>query len=221
MSGHPAVASAGDLDDVVLARVAFSRLVEPGDVVAGALLGALGPVEALDWVRAALARGSAGDAGLGRSDRGGVPGGTGTPGGVGSLGRPEVPEESARPGVPGVPGGSGGPDALDGLGATSVRRLETALRGWAPRWSGLDPRRDLAAAQRLGCRVLVPEAPGWPSRLDELGPAAPACLWQRGPLDLVGPLTRSVAVIGARACTAYGERVTATLAGGLADAGWA
>ena len=32
---------------------------------------------------------------------------------------------------------------------------------------------------------------------------------------------RSVAVVGARACTAYGERATAAVAGGLAQDGWA
>ena len=157
---------------VVHARAAWSRLVEPGDLVAGALVQALGPVEALDWVRAAWLRGAAG----------------------------------------------GGPHA--GLSAPALARLDRALGGWAARREGLDPRRDIDAVVRLGGRVLVPEEPCWPARLDDLGPAAPACLWQLGVAPLEPLLERSVALIGARACTPYGERVAAEVAGGVADAGW-
>ena len=39
-----------DPDDPVLARAAWSRIAEPGDPVAGALVGHLGPVGALDWL---------------------------------------------------------------------------------------------------------------------------------------------------------------------------
>ena len=38
-------------DATLLARAAWSRVVEPGDVVAGAVIGALGPVDALGWLR--------------------------------------------------------------------------------------------------------------------------------------------------------------------------
>jgi DNA processing protein len=43
------------LDEVVLARAAWSRVVEPGDAVATAVIDALGPVDALDWLRHAAA----------------------------------------------------------------------------------------------------------------------------------------------------------------------
>lgn len=36
---------------LLLARATWSRLVEPGDVVAGALVGALGPIDALEWLQ--------------------------------------------------------------------------------------------------------------------------------------------------------------------------
>lgn len=158
--------------EVVLARAAWSRLVEPGDLVAGALVEALGPVEAWEWVRAALDRGRA----------------------------------------------DGGPQ--EGLGQQARAQLDRALGGWAARWDGVDPRRDVDGIVRLGGRVLVPEDPGWPASLDDLGPATPACLWQLGEAPLVRLVDRSVAVIGARACTSYGERVAAEIVGGLVDAGW-
>lgn len=53
-------------DDVVLARAAWSRLAEPGDVVAGALVAALGPVDALAWLRETAGHGDQGSPGLGR-----------------------------------------------------------------------------------------------------------------------------------------------------------
>src|SRR5699024_7103944 len=42
-----------DIDDELAARVAWSRLIEPGDAVAGELVRTLGAVRALAWARAA------------------------------------------------------------------------------------------------------------------------------------------------------------------------
>ena len=73
---------------------------------------------------------------------------------------------------------------------------------------------------RRGVRVVVPGEPEFPTQLLDL-PEPPLALWIRGPLDLRAAALRSVAVVGARACTAYGERATAAVAGGLAQDGWA
>lgn len=78
----------------------------------------------------------------------------------------------------------------------------------------------LAEMSRRGVRVVLPGDPEFPSQLLDL-PEPPLALWIRGPLDLRAAALRSVAVVGARACTAYGERATAALAGGLAQDGWA
>lgn len=40
-----------DADEALLAAVAWSRVAEPGEVAAGALIGAIGAVAALDWLR--------------------------------------------------------------------------------------------------------------------------------------------------------------------------
>ena len=58
--------------------------------------------------------------------------------------------------------------------------------------------------------------PEWPPGLADLGHAAPHCLWVVGQ-PLARALERSVAVVGARAATAYGQRVSAELGGGLAE----
>lgn len=74
-------------------------------------------------------------------------------------------------------------------------------------------------ARALGARVVVPGDEEWPVELDHLE-APPWCLWVRGPLRLDEVPARSVAVVGARAATAYGEHVTATICLGLAEKGF-
>jgi len=49
----------------------------------------------------------------------------------------------------------------------------------------------------------------------------PIGLWVCGPADLAGMDRQSVAVVGSRAATAYGEHVAADLSYALAGRGWA
>ncbi|BDZ43939.1 hypothetical protein GCM10025865_32380 [Paraoerskovia sediminicola] len=102
----------------------------------------------------------------------------------------------------------------------ALRRLRRAVDRWTPRLDGLDPRRELAVIQSLGGRVVVPDSPQWPRGVEALGVHGPMCLWVRGELDLGRASQRSVALVGARACTEYGRRVAVELAEGLADRGF-
>ncbi|WP_327697973.1 DNA-processing protein DprA [Streptomyces sp. NBC_00459] len=112
-----------------------------------------------------------------------------------------------------------------------VRRLRdggpmlTGVTG--TRWAGLcaraaqaEPERDLAVARAAGVRFVWPGEPEWPAQLDDLGDARPTGLWVRGRPSLRMWALRSVAVVGARACTEYGAHMAATLAAGLAERGW-
>jgi DNA processing protein len=101
----------------------------------------------------------------------------------------------------------------------TLRVLARALPRWAPRLADLDPRAALDDLDARGGVLLVPGTPAWPRGLDDLGPSAPLCLWLRGDPDLAGAAVRSVAVVGARAATAYGERVAGDLGAGLAERG--
>ena len=83
-----------------------------------------------------------------------------------------------------------------------------------------DPLGDLDVAARLGGRVIIPSDIDWPSQLNDLGPAAPWLLWVRGLPDLRLSMLRSIAVVGARAATAYGDRVASEFAAELAASGW-
>lgn len=97
-----------------------------------------------------------------------------------------------------------------------VETLVSARRRWLPRVS--DAPFASEGARRAHAEPVTPAHPLWPSRLDDLGPHAPLCIWVRGD---VRALSRPVAValVGARAATGYGEQTTATLAAELAAEG--
>ncbi|MBY8879460.1 DNA-protecting protein DprA [Streptomyces sp. PLK6-54] len=101
------------------------------------------------------------------------------------------------------------------LGAGPRRTEGYLLR--APR---ADPVGDLAAALRVGGRFVCPGDGDWPGQLDDLGDERPYGLWVRGDASLRMWALRSVAVVGARACTDYGVHMAALLGSGLAAAGW-
>lgn len=89
----------------------------------------------------------------------------------------------------------------------------------AGRVGTLDVAREVYVADRTGLRILVPGDEQWPAGLDDLD-SPPWCLWVRGDGDLAALCARSVAVVGARAATAYGMSVARQLAGGLAAKGF-
>lgn len=94
------------------------------------------------------------------------------------------------------------------------------LAGYRRRAALADPRRDLAEAAEAGVRFICPGSAQWPTQLDDLGDARPVGLWVRGGADLRTWALRSVALVGARACTPYGAHMAQTLAAGLAERGW-
>ncbi|WP_406145670.1 DNA-processing protein DprA [Streptomyces sp. NBC_01012] len=110
-----------------------------------------------------------------------------------------------------------GPDGpARALGGMTAARLA----GYRLRASSAAPARDLADMAAIGGRFVCPGDREWPSQLDDLGDGRPIGLWARGGPDLRLWALRSVALVGARACTPYGAHMAATLAGGLAERGW-
>ncbi|MGI8678571.1 MAG: DNA-processing protein DprA [Jatrophihabitans sp.] len=106
-----------------------------------------------------------------------------------------------------------------------------------------DPHADLAAAERHGIRLLVPESDEWPhygfaalertglerveqwhhgnKRHSESGEEIPPlALWAKGPLDAAELSVRSVGIVGARAATEYGCMVAREFASALARMGF-
>ena len=119
----------------------------------------------------------------------------------------------------------------DGALPTAMGRLEglcdrdaaiaiaKAHEGWVRRWGYVDTPL-LQRAAKIGARLVIPGDLEWPTLVSDWGPLAPLALWVRGGGDLVTLWRRSVAIVGARASTSYGEHVTGEIAAGVADAGW-
>jgi DNA processing protein len=123
-------------------------------------------------------------------------------------------------------------DLVADVGAVALHRMladERDIAGLltdvAARLLDLDPEAELAAAARGGLRFVIPGDPEWPSQLDDLagiGPVQsrggiPLGLWVRGPLRL-DQLTASVAVVGARSATSYGDALAGEIGLTLARA---
>jgi DNA processing protein len=107
------------------------------------------------------------------------------------------------------------------LGELADGTFADAFARWGPRVRQVDPLLHLRQAARFGARLVIPGDDAWPTGLDDLGVHAPSALWVRGNAGLLGRLDRSVAIVGARAATGYGEHVTIELASGLVDRGFA
>lgn len=107
----------------------------------------------------------------------------------------------------------------------AVETVQRVMRGtgrlgrFAGRVKTLDVDRDVANATGRGARVVIPGDGEWPRGLDDLE-IPPWCLWVRGEVPLAAAVSRSVAVVGARVSTSYGEHLSSELAAGLASRGW-
>ncbi|MFJ5098158.1 DNA-processing protein DprA [Streptomyces sp. NPDC088557] len=233
--------------DERLARAALSRAVEPGDEHAGRWLRRYGAIGFLAHLLGTPARPGATE---GRephparylTDGPGTPGASDTADARGIPGTADAPGSS---GGPGTPDSSGTPDAAGFAGTTGAPSLTRTSRAsavtgafpgpgddsfpgtgakrvasWRMRANSADPVRDLDTVHRLGGRFVVPGDIEWPRQLDDLGDTRPLGLWVRGPADLRTWALRSVALVGARACTPYGAHTATELATGLARQGW-
>lgn len=119
-------------------------------------------------------------------------------------------------------------DVDDSLaGAVEARRLESKGD-----FVGL-AERALEATERLGARIVTPEDDEWPAQVGDLRRISresesrldrdtypPVCVWLRGSAPLDAVAHRSVAIVGARASTPYGNHIAMEFGYGLAERGW-
>lgn len=100
-----------------------------------------------------------------------------------------------------------------------LREQPEQFRASAGRLDDVDPARELEVAARQGIRFVIPDDPEWPAQMNDLAAAGalqerggvPVGLWVKGPLPLK-ELDGSVAVVGSRSSTSYGERVAGDIA---------
>lgn len=103
--------------------------------------------------------------------------------------------------------------------AVAPRELAEGRKRWMPRLDAEQIARGLAAATRSAAAIVTRADPDWPDQLDDLGMHAPHCLWVRGDRALLARLRPSVAIVGARAATSYGDHVALELSADLAGSG--
>ncbi|GAB2668936.1 DNA-processing protein DprA [Kribbella swartbergensis] len=124
--------------------------------------------------------------------------------------------------------------ALKTFAGMEVLEIWERLRGkapgterWAPRVDVVEPEKELERAAAAGARFVIPGDDEWPEQIDVLAEAGqltrragvPFGLWVRGPAHLRKTLAQSVAMVGARASSSYGEHVAGELAAGLVENG--
>ncbi|MDE3721595.1 DNA-protecting protein DprA [Nocardiopsis sp. N85] len=108
----------------------------------------------------------------------------------------------------------------DGPRIIDPERSAAHWRRWHTAAARVDVDALMAASAAAGIRFVAPTDPEWPGRLNELqapGGRRSHGLWVRGGGDLRNLCLRSVAIVGARSATAYGEHIAAELAYDLAE----
>lgn len=110
--------------------------------------------------------------------------------------------------------------AIDRGAAVSVHEVAAGLQRWRPRRDHAGFARALAQAARVGARLLLPIDDDWPAALCDLDAHAPFTLWVRGRAAALAQAP-SIALVGARAASTYGEHVATEAAAGLVDRGFA
>jgi DNA processing protein len=103
-------------------------------------------------------------------------------------------------------------------GLVPPRAMSEALARWRPRAQPRAVRDALLSAHSVGARLLLPGDELWPQGLHDLDAHQPVLLWARGLCDALHAES-SVAIVGARAATGYGESIAAEIAGDLASTG--
>jgi DNA processing protein len=96
------------------------------------------------------------------------------------------------------------------------RTISDSRQRWIPRFSKQAVLNILQRSKQLDLSLLLAGDDFWPSGLDDLGEGAPALIFAQGNLKVLGRLASGVSVVGSRACTEYGAKVTAKLVSELA-----
>ncbi|MFI6041915.1 DNA-processing protein DprA [Nocardia sp. NPDC051321] len=87
-------------------------------------------------------------------------------------------------------------------------------------------RRDLDRSAASGGYLVTPDDPSWPARrladldAEHLDTTAPIALWTQGSSRVELFAHNTIGIVGARAATDYGRRVSADISGELAARGW-
>jgi len=107
---------------------------------------------------------------------------------------------------------------LDRFGVFEVAH-HAARERWRPRLSLGAVKQAISKMQQIRGFMLTPVSAGWPEQLSDLGYNAPMALWVRGSQNAIDRLSKSVAVVGSRGATTYGEFATESVVAALVGKG--
>jgi DNA processing protein len=107
---------------------------------------------------------------------------------------------------------------LDRFGVFEVAH-HAARERWRPRLSLGAVKQAISKMQQIKGFMLTPVSAGWPEQLSDLGYNAPMALWVRGSQTSLDRLSKSVAVVGSRGATTYGEFATEAVVAALVEKG--
>jgi DNA processing protein len=94
--------------------------------------------------------------------------------------------------------------------------ISDSRQRWLPRFSKQAVANTLHRAKQLEHSLLLAGDDFWPRGLDDLAEGAPAIIFAQGNYKVLGALANGVSVVGSRACTEYGAKVSAKLVSELA-----
>lgn len=103
-----------------------------------------------------------------------------------------------------------------GMDTIGVDQIRQGLERWLPRLNFETIHANLKLAGERGIEIITEYDPQWPAGLFRLGSEGPHVLWVRGDASVMNGSKPTVAIVGARASTSYGENVTNELVGDLA-----
>ena len=107
---------------------------------------------------------------------------------------------------------------LDRFGVFEVAH-HAARERWQPRLSLGSVKQAISKMHQIRGFMLTPVSAGWPEQLCDLGYNAPMALWVRGSQASLDRLSKSVAVVGSRGATTYGEFATEAVVAALVEKG--
>lgn len=114
--------------------------------------------------------------------------------------------------------GAAGALRVAGERGSVPREVADGRARWGARWDPALVAHAVSRGARRGMTFLAPGDAHWPTGFADLGPHAPLALWVRGDARALAT-DASVALVGARAATPYGELVATEMASDLARAG--
>jgi len=94
--------------------------------------------------------------------------------------------------------------------------ISDSRQRWLPRFSKQAVVNLFQRAKQLDLSMLLQGDDDWPTGLNDLEEGAPALIFAQGNFKLLSGLTSGVSIVGSRACTEYGAKVTAKLVSELA-----